>query len=179
MFGLNRKTLLAIAINAIAFTPVMAAADIQQENTPACINHTVATWGVPRELLLAVHKIEGGKPGIIARNKTSYDMGPMQFNSVTVASLAKYGVTEAHMTYSECASFYVAGWMLANSARKFGDWLLAVASYNCVDGCVDKAIKKRNGMTLTVAELDIPNSTKTYYVPKVYETWQRIATNGE
>lgn len=129
-------------------------------------------------LLMAVHKVEGGKPGTISWNKNkTYDMGPMQFNSATVADLKKYGVTEDQMRNSECASTLVAGWRLSESARKFGDWQLAIAAYNCGEGCIGKAVQKygEHKILNDVSELDIPYETKMDYVPKVMKEWKRFA----
>lgn len=168
---LSTTIIYIIAILAIGYTPNALADNIYE-----CLAYTEQTWGAPRSLLLAVHEVEGGKPGTIAWNKNkTYDMGPMQFNSATVAGLTKYGVSEDQMKNSECASIYVAGWMLSKSAHQFSDWQLAIAAYNCGDGCVDKAIKKRKGLSINVAELDIPSLTKTKYVPKVMAAWQRFA----
>ncbi|WP_434152247.1 transglycosylase SLT domain-containing protein (plasmid) [Methylocaldum gracile subsp. desertum] len=154
-------------------------ASAELENPQACLSYTARVWGVHWALLLAIHEVEGGKPGTIAwnRNKT-YDMGPMQFNSATVADLAKYGVREEHMRYSECASFYVAGWKLATSAHKFRDWRLAIAAYNCGDGAVERALKKRGGRINDISELDIPKRTRTHYVPSVLAAWGRFARRG-
>lgn len=161
-------------IIAASSTPLAHA--IAQQNANECLSYTEKVWGTPRALILAVNEVEGGKPGAIAWNKNrTYDMGPMQFNSATVSGLTKYGVSEEQMRNSECASIYVAGWMLAASARKHGDWRLAIAAYNCGDECVAKAIKKRNSAFNDVSELDIPKSTKTTYVPKVMTAWRKHA----
>jgi|UPI00069162BD soluble lytic murein transglycosylase-like protein len=169
----TRTILLLIPIVfALLFTPIIKAFAVEPPHD--CLAYTSMHWGVPSALLLAVHEVEGGKPGTIAwnRNKT-YDMGPMQFNSATVADLEKYGVKKDHMLYSECASLYVAGWKLATSAHKFQDWRLAIAAYNCGDGAVARAIKKRG--SVNVSELDIPASTKNVYIPKVLAAWGRYA----
>jgi soluble lytic murein transglycosylase-like protein len=172
---MRRITFLAVALSSLVLTP--AVADIQHENPNACLHFTGAKWSVPVALLLAVHEVEGGKPGTISKpNKNgTVDMGPMQFNSATVNDLAKYGVSQEQMLTSWCASLYVAGWKLATSARRFNDWRLAIAAYNAGDGAVSNAIKKRHGVFKDVSELDIPASTKTVYVPRVMAAWQRLS----
>jgi len=148
-------------------------------NTNVCLDHTVNTWNVPKSLLLAVHHVEHGKPGLVSRrNKNgTYDMGPMQFNTSTAADLKKYGVEKDQLLNSECVSFYVAGWKLATSAHQFGNWELAVAAYNCGDGCVGDAIKKlkkTNTAFNSILQLDIPPKTKMEYVPNVMDAWKRF-----
>lgn len=149
-----------------------------QQATHECVSYTETVYGTPKELLLAVHDVEAGKPGIISKpnNNKTYDVGPMQHNSATINSaITKYGFTEDHMRNSECASFYVAGWTLRNGADKFHDWKLAIAAYNCGEGCVDNALKKLNGVYRDVSQLDIPVKTKTQYVPNVMSAWCKHA----
>lgn len=52
--------------------------------------------------------------------------------------------------------------------RMFGDWHLALAAYNCGEGCVGRAITRasRNNNGTSYAELDLPRETR-YYVPKL------------
>jgi membrane-bound lytic murein transglycosylase D len=52
--------------------------------------------------------------------------------------------------------------------RKFGDWKLALAAYNCGPGCVNKAIKrnKRRGWSTRFENLRLPKETKRY-VPRI------------
>ncbi|MBW8305765.1 MAG: transglycosylase SLT domain-containing protein [Thiobacillus sp.] len=50
----------------------------------------------------------------------------------------------------------------------FGDWQLALAAYNCGEGCVARAIQKnvRDGLPTDYASLSLPNETR-HYVPKL------------
>jgi membrane-bound lytic murein transglycosylase D len=49
-----------------------------------------------------------------------------------------------------------------------GDWLLAVAGYNCGENCVARAVarNKRDGKGTTFWDLRLPNETRAY-VPKL------------
>ena len=49
----------------------------------------------------------------------------------------------------------------------FGDWHLALAAYNCGEGCVQRAQKKNaeKGLSTNYADLDLPNETRQY-VPR-------------
>jgi len=148
----------------------IAETEIQQ-----CINYTVAQWGAPEALLRAVHQVEGGKVGKVSRKNrnNTVDVGPMQHNSATIARLGKYGVTQTQMQNSICASYYVTGWTLSTSAYKFHDWRLAIAAYNCGDGCVASALKKLTTPFHDVSTLDIPPDTKNKYVPMVLAAWNK------
>ncbi|HEX7971337.1 MAG TPA: LysM peptidoglycan-binding domain-containing protein [Thiobacillus sp.] len=50
----------------------------------------------------------------------------------------------------------------------FGDWQLALAAYNCGEGCVTRAIQKnvQQGLPTDYASLPLPNETR-HYVPKL------------
>jgi len=50
----------------------------------------------------------------------------------------------------------------------FGDWQLALAAYNCGEGCVARAIQKnvQQGLPTDYASLQLPNETR-HYVPKL------------
>ncbi len=50
----------------------------------------------------------------------------------------------------------------------FGDWELALAAYNCGEGCVARAIQKNvdQGLPTNYASLSLPNETRNY-VPKL------------
>lgn len=50
----------------------------------------------------------------------------------------------------------------------FGDWQLALAAYNCGEGCVGRAIQRnvQQGLPTDYASLALPNETR-HYVPKL------------
>jgi len=50
----------------------------------------------------------------------------------------------------------------------FGDWQLALAAYNCGEGCIARAIQKnvQQGLPTDYASLSLPNETR-HYVPKL------------
>lgn len=50
----------------------------------------------------------------------------------------------------------------------FGDWQLALAAYNCGEGCVSRAIQKNalEGLPTDYASLNLPNETR-HYVPRL------------
>ena len=138
-----------------------------------CVEHTSKTWGVPVELLDAVHDVEGGKAGIKHRNRNgTFDLGVMQHNSRTAIDLQqKFGVNPESLLWSECYAVYVSGWELASSAYLHKDWRLAIAAYNAGDTAVVKAVRAYGGIPVDISKLKLPESTKTEYVPRVMEAW--------
>lgn len=141
----------------------------------ACLDYTHHQYAVPKALILAIHHLEGGQLGLIAENKNgSFDLGPMQINSATLADLTQYGVNADLLLNSYCGSFHVAGWKLARSYQLFKSWPLAIAAYNCGDGAVAKALQRAQ-QPVELEYLSIPNSTKQHYLPRVLEAWRAYA----
>jgi soluble lytic murein transglycosylase-like protein len=160
---------------AIAGLLVSTVTQASQPLEPKCLTYTARYWGVPWQLLEAIHEVENGQPGTIAKNRNgTYDMGPMQHNSRTAQDLARqYGVRPDDLLWNECVSVWVSGWELATSARKHGDWRLAIAAYNAGDGAVERAVKRHGGIPLDITDLAIPDRTKREYVPRVLAAWGR------
>lgn len=57
---------------------------------------------------------------------------------------------------------------LAKLYQDFGDWQLALAAYNCGEGCVGRAVRKNAqlGLASDYASLSLPTETR-HYVPKL------------
>jgi membrane-bound lytic murein transglycosylase D len=55
---------------------------------------------------------------------------------------------------------------LQNLHAMFGDWELALAAYNCGEGCVARAQARRKGSSVDYISLGLPTETR-HYVPKL------------
>lgn len=67
----------------------------QYDAREACIERAAAHYQAHPDLVRAVLRTEGGKVGQIRRNKNgTFDMGPMQVNSVHLPELARFGITQ-------------------------------------------------------------------------------------
>lgn len=147
--------------------------------TVQCVNYTNARYKLPPNLLWAVKEAEGAGPGVIHTNPNkTKDLGSWQHNTATLSELSQYGVTGEALLHSECASAYVAGWKLAKAYERFKSWKLAVAAYNCGEGCVSKALKKKPTAYHSINELDIPKRTKNIYIPSVEAALYRLSQYG-
>lgn len=81
---------------------------VQYDQREACIQRAAAHYGAHPDIVRAVLRTEGGKAGQIRRNKDgSFDMGPMQVNSVHLPELAKYSITQAMLTNDECLNIHI------------------------------------------------------------------------
>lgn len=85
---------------------------LQQERIVCSITAAIK-YQVPANILLAIAEKEGGKPGMVVTNKNgTYDVGPMQFNTVYLHDLRKYGITLAHVAVKGCYPYDLAAWQL-------------------------------------------------------------------
>lgn len=84
----------------------------------ACLMLASQTYDVPPALLVGIYKAEGGKVGQEVVNENgSYDLGPMQINTVWLPDLSRrWGVSQAkaHQLVRDdaCTNVGVAAWIL-------------------------------------------------------------------
>jgi hypothetical protein len=72
----------------------------------SCSIEAAITYEVPANILLAIAEKESGKPGQCVKNSNdTYDIRPMQFNTVYLSDLAKYGIRSEHVAQPECYSY--------------------------------------------------------------------------
>lgn len=110
---------------------------VQYDQRETCVVQAAAHYGAHPDLVRAVLRQEKGKVGYIRRNKNgSFDMGPMQINSVHLPELAKYGITQAMLTNDECLNIHIGTYYLQknivttpNSRTAAGFWN-AVGNYH-------------------------------------------------
>lgn len=97
----------------------------------ACFSEAAARYGIPRELLVAISRVESsGNPLAINRNKdNSYDIGHMQINSRWLGALSRFGIAEQHL-WDPCTSTMVGAWILAGNINRLGYSWDAVGAYN-------------------------------------------------
>ena len=102
----------------------------------ACLMLASQTYEVPPAVLVGIYKAEGGKIGQEVRNTNgSYDLGPMQINTVWLPELAeKWGVSEktAHKWVRDdaCTNVGVSAWILKGHLMETGSLSQAIAHYH-------------------------------------------------
>ncbi len=102
-----------------------------QQVTEQCITETSKRFKLPDILLKAVLAVEAGKTGEIRINKNgTYDLGPMQVNSVWLSKFSNYIATE-EILYNGCANLQVGAWILKYSINKAnGDLWQGIGNYH-------------------------------------------------
>lgn len=86
---------------------------ITQYDREVCIVQAAAHYQAHPDLVRAVLRSENGTVGQIRRNKNgTFDMGPMQINSIHLPELAKYGITQQMITNNECLNIHLGTYYL-------------------------------------------------------------------
>lgn len=102
-----------------------------QAADPMCFERASMRYQIPANLLRAISHVESrGNPAARNENKNgSFDIGHMQINSSWLPTLAKYGITKAHLT-DACTNTYVGAWILADNISRLGYRWEAIGAYN-------------------------------------------------
>ncbi len=115
----------------------------------ACMMMAAQTYDVPPALLVGIYKAEGGKVGQQVANKNgSYDLGPMQINTIWMPELAKkWGVSKntAHKWVRDdaCTNVGVAAWILRGHVNETQDLAQALQHYHSRTPKYGEKYKKR------------------------------------
>jgi hypothetical protein len=105
--------------------------------TPQCVIEEAGRQSLELVKLLAVMKAEGGRLGEYSRNSNgSYDIGPMQVNTIHLPELSKtYGIPEAAVSrllaYNGCFNVAVGAWILRMRTNEAaGDFWYGIGRYH-------------------------------------------------
>lgn len=115
----------------------------------ACLMLASQTYSIPPALLVGIYKAEGGKVGQeVANTNGSYDLGPMQINTIWLPELAhKWGVDEKTarkwVRDDACTNVGVAAWILRNHLGETRDLSTALAHYHSRTPEFGEKYKKR------------------------------------
>ncbi|MFN3700826.1 MAG: lytic transglycosylase domain-containing protein [Alphaproteobacteria bacterium] len=102
----------------------------------ACLMLASQTYSIPPAVLVGIYKAEGGQIGQEVKNTNgSYDLGPMQINTIWLPELArKWGVSEATarkwVRDDACTNVGVSAWILRQHIDETQSLSTAIAYYN-------------------------------------------------
>lgn len=102
----------------------------------ACLMLASQTYSVPPAVLVGIYKAEGGVVGEASKNTNgTYDLGPMQINTVWLPKLSeKWGVNEktAYKWVKDdaCTNVSVAAWILKSHLDETGSLSQAISNYH-------------------------------------------------
>lgn len=116
----------------------------------ACLLLSAQTYGLPPAVLLGIYQVEGGQVGqeVGPNNNGSYDIGPMQINTIWLPTLAKeWGIGEEAarrlLRDDPCTNVRVSAWILRGHFEETGNLAKAVEYYHSRTPHRGKAYKNR------------------------------------
>ena len=116
----------------------------------ACLFLAAQTYSVPPAVLVGIYQVESGQVGqqVGPNNNGSYDLGPMQINTLWIPELAKYwGVSESTakkwVRDDPCTNVGVAAWILRGHIDDTGNLSKAIAHYHSRTPRYGQAYKKK------------------------------------
>jgi hypothetical protein len=104
--------------------------------THECIAEAASQNSLPPSIVYSLLAVEGGRVGQAVRNTNgTYDMGPMQINTIWLSDLAaRYGISAAAiqdlLIKDGCFNIGVGTWILKNEILRTGEFWSGVASYH-------------------------------------------------
>lgn len=116
----------------------------------ACMLMASHYYSVPLPILQAVHAVEGGKVGqqVGPNNNGTYDLGPMQINTLWLPMLAEHWGTSRQQAKrwvrdDACTNTHVAAWILKKNHLDSGNWYQAIKRYHsATPGIGDRYARK-------------------------------------
>lgn len=108
--------------------------------TPAllsiCLMIAAQTYDVPPGVLLGILQVEGGRIGQeVGNTNGSYDLGPMQINTIWLPELARRwgidaGAARRWVRDDGCVNLAVSAWILRQRINLTGDLWSGIAGYH-------------------------------------------------
>jgi len=101
-----------------------------------CIFTAAQTYVVPPSVLLGILNVEGGRIGQAVHNtNNTYDLGPMQINTIWIPQLARYWGVSQHVAMHEvrddaCINIGVGAWILRKKMNETGNLYSGIANYH-------------------------------------------------
>lgn len=116
----------------VALCCVMGCAVAQpKEDAASCIAKAANEFGIPETPIRVILDVEAGTLGKVSRNTNgSYDIGPMQINSLWLKPLREFGISEADVRDNLCINISVGAWILAKQIDRHKDIAKAIAHYH-------------------------------------------------
>ena len=146
----------------------------------ACLMAAAQTYSLPPQVLVGILHVEGGKVGQQVRNTNgTYDLGPMQINTLWTKELAsEWGVTREAakrlIRDDACTNVNVAAWILRRNLNETRSLSKAIAWYNSrtprigykYKKKVISAMKANNLIPKKPAETSVPTKQNFAFIEK-------------
>lgn len=152
---LVRAALIAVLPLALS---AQAAPAAPAENGDACLQQAAQRFRIPASLIRAIMDVEGGTTGRVSHNTNgSYDIGPMQINSIWLPEVEKRGGSLQLLLHHRCANIHFGAWLLSRELSGIDPARIDRAGFWRAVGNYHSHTPQRNA----------------YYAEKVWQAWKR------
>lgn len=116
-----------------------------------CIEDAAVRHRLPPSLIRAILRVEGGQPGRVSGNRNgSFDIGPMQINSLWLPEIRRRGGSLELILHHRCANIEFGAWLLGRelagldpSRIDHATFWRAVANYHSRTPALNRAYAER------------------------------------
>ena len=101
-----------------------------------CIYIAAQTYAIPPVVLMGIFQVEGGRVGQQVKNtNNTYDLGPMQINTIWLPELAKHWKVRKKTAWKwvrddACTNVNVAAWILKKNISRTGSLYKGIGYYH-------------------------------------------------
>lgn len=168
----------------------MAVAVISAKLIASCLILASQTYNVPAAAMIGIMHVEGGHVGQQVLNTNgSYDLGPMQVNTLWLPQLSrlwKVDVNTAHIWVRDngCVNVYVAAWILRQKIDQTAGLYSGIARYHSGTGWRGDryakrvlAVMERKGLVTRGPSTHVPSvHVPSTHVPSIEQRAAPIRT---
>lgn len=115
----------------------------------ACLLLAAQTYNIPPAVMIGIHQVEGGRVGqAVGNTNGTYDLGPMQINTLWVPELAEFwGVSQSTalrwIRDDACTNMGVSAWILRQHLNETNSLSKAISYYHSRTPHLGRAYKTR------------------------------------
>lgn len=135
----------------------------------ACLLIAAQTYQVPPGVLLGILQVEGGRIGqAVGNTNGSYDLGPMQVNTIWLPELSRKwntdrGTAMRWLRDDGCVNMAVSAWILRQRINRTGDLWSGIAGYHSLTPGIGSryaskvaAAMRRHGLSDRMDQITVP-----------------------
>ena len=146
----NQKSYSGLMVSSLQKTPANSNLRPASQNIAQCIVGASKIYQIPSDVLIGILYVEGGHVGqeVGPNLNGTYDLGPMQINSLWIPQLAELWQVDAYTAYNSvrdigCENIYVGAWILKQGIAETGTLHKGIAHYHSATPDLGAAYAKK------------------------------------
>lgn len=125
------RVLFACALLGACTSTHAASAPDEESRVQSCLAQAAERFDIDLVALQVIREIEGGRLGTASPNTNgTFDLGPMQINSIWIPAVERAGGSQALLRDDPCVNAFVAAWIFRQEIASAGSTAQAIAQYH-------------------------------------------------